>query len=69
MEISNIYFRKGDVAGAWSTVLGPAYDSGNNAVDWAVHSGGLNLVPRTTGSPSLPVTAGDTVGRSLCFCR
>lgn len=67
MEPSNIYYRKSDVAGVWSTTVGPAYDSGNNSVDWAVNLGGLNLFPRKTSSPPLPVTSGTPSAGAFVF--
>ncbi|MBK8871667.1 MAG: carboxypeptidase regulatory-like domain-containing protein [Elusimicrobia bacterium] len=57
MEQDEVYFRKSSPAGG-SSVLGPAYDGGNNALDWAVDSGITYPVPRTTASAPLPVVSG-----------
>lgn len=58
MEVNKIYYRKSDVGGSFSSTIGPAYDSGNNALDWGVDSGAPHTLPRTTVSAALPIRTG-----------
>jgi type II secretory pathway pseudopilin PulG len=67
MEIDEIYYRKSDVGGTFSLAVGPAYDSGNNAVDWGVDQTGGNTPPRSTASAPLPVISGTPSDGALIF--
>lgn len=69
LEVNEIYFRKGDVAGFFSSTTGPAYDSGNNALDWGVDSGAPHALPRTTLSPALPVRSGTPSNGAYVFAN
>lgn len=67
LQSNEIYFRKSDVGGVFSTTVGPAYDSGNNAVDWGVTNTAPHTPPRSTLSPSLPVYSGIPSNGALIF--
>lgn len=67
LQVDEIYFRKSDVGGAFSSTIGPAYDSGNNAVDWAVDQTGGNTPPRSTASAPLPIRSGTPSDGVLVF--
>lgn len=69
MEVNKIYYRKSDVGGSFSSTIGPAYDSGNNALDWGVDSGAPHTLPRTTLSPVLPVKAGTPSQGAFIFAN
>lgn len=56
LQVEERYYRKSSTAGA-STAFGPAYDSGNNPVDWTQENP-LTAPPRNTASGTLPVIAG-----------
>lgn len=67
LETNEIYFRKSDVGGAFSSTVGPAYDSGNNSVDWGVNNTGGNTPPRSTTSPALPIRSGTPSNGAFVF--
>ncbi len=68
LELGEVYYRKSDVGGAFSSTIGPAYDSGNNAVDWAVDSAGFSG-PRQTTSAPLPVRSGTPSNGAMVFAN
>jgi hypothetical protein len=54
-------------AGELSSTVGPAYDSGNNSLDWAVNNGAPHSPPRASASPALPVRTGIPSNGALIF--
>lgn len=69
LQVDEIYYRKSDMGGAFSSTVGPAYDSGNNALDWAVDQTGGNTPPRSTVSAPLPVRSGTPSDGALVFAN
>jgi type II secretory pathway pseudopilin PulG len=67
LQANQIYYRKSDTGGTLSTTGGPAYDSGNNNVDWDVDNGIPHTPPRSTTSPALPVNSGIPSDGALVF--
>ncbi|MBL8023679.1 MAG: carboxypeptidase regulatory-like domain-containing protein [Elusimicrobia bacterium] len=67
LQANEIYYRKSDTGGALSSTVGPAYDSGNNSLDWAVNNGAPHSPPRASASPALPVRTGIPSNGALIF--
>jgi type II secretory pathway pseudopilin PulG len=59
IESNEIYYRKTTPAGGFSTTVGPAYDSGNNSLDWGVDPGAPHTLPRNTATATpFPIVSG-----------
>ncbi len=59
METNEIYYRKTAPAGGFSSTVGPAYDSGNNSLDWGVDPGAPHALPRNTATAApFPIVSG-----------
>lgn len=59
METNEIYYRKTGPAGGFSSTVGPAYDSGNNSLDWSVDPGAPHAIPRNTATAApYPIVSG-----------
>ncbi len=58
IELNEIYYRKISPAGGFSSTVGPAYDSGNNSLDWGVDAGAPHAVPRNTAAAPVPIVSG-----------
>jgi type II secretory pathway pseudopilin PulG len=67
LQIDKILYRKSDVGGTFSSTLGPAYDSGDNSLDWGVDATGGNTPPRSTASAPLPVRSGTPSNGAFVF--
>lgn len=56
---NKIYYRKISPSGGFSSTVGPAYDSGNNSLDWGVDPGLPHTLPRNTATAApFPIISG-----------